>query len=98
MKKIILIGIFVMVVFSISVFADGNDAYTKLLLHLDNNVVDSSYSSPQHSVTNNGVTFTTTPTKWSYSGYFDGSDYLSVPDNDDCFLSLIVKSLELIFV
>ena len=58
-----------------------SDSYTKLLLHLDNNVIDSSNSA--HTVTNNGVSFTTSPAKFGYSGYFDGSDYLSIQNNQD---------------
>lgn len=60
----------------------GNDSYTKLLLHLDNNVIDSSDSS--HSVSNNGVTFSNTIMKWGYSGYFSGSGAnLSIPASSD---------------
>jgi hypothetical protein len=63
------------------------DSYTKLLLHLDNNVTDSE-TTPK-TVTNNGVTFSDTIKKFgTYSAYFDGASgtCLSIPDSDDfCF-------------
>jgi len=50
----------------------GNDQYTKLLLHLDNNVTDDSASS--HSVTNNNVTFSSGTKKFgTHSASFNGS-------------------------
>lgn len=57
--------------------------YTKLLLHLDNNVTDS--SSVPKTVTNVGpVTFNNASPKFSYYGIFDGSTgYLSIPDHAD---------------
>ena len=55
------------------------DATTKLLLHLDNNVNDESGKS----VTNNGVTFSSSTKKFGYSGVFNGSSSLQIPDNDD---------------
>lgn len=65
----------------------GLDENTKLLLHLNNNVTDSSYGvtggdSP-HTVTNNNVTFGTA--KWgSHAGVFNGTNaYLTVPDSID---------------
>jgi hypothetical protein len=58
------------------------DSYTKLLLHLDNNVTDSE-TTPKI-VTNNGVTFSSSIKKiGSYSGYFNGSSYLSAADSTD---------------
>jgi hypothetical protein len=59
------------------------DSYTKLLLHLDNNVTDSE-TTPK-TVTNNGVTFSDTIKKFgTYSAYFNGTNTdLSVPDSDD---------------
>jgi hypothetical protein len=61
---------------------EGVDAYTKLLLHLDNNVTDSE-NTPK-TVTNNGVTFSSSVKKFgTHSGVFDGSSYLTVPDSDD---------------
>jgi len=57
------------------------DSNTKLLLHLDNNVTDSS-ASPQ-TVTNNNVTFDSTIYRFGgYSGSFNGTNaYLSIPDS-----------------
>lgn len=55
---------------------------TGLLLHLDNNVTDSSTST--HTVTNNNVTFTTTAKFGTHAAVFDGSTaYLTVPDHAD---------------
>jgi hypothetical protein len=60
----------------------GIDAYTKLLLHLDNNIDDSELT--QKTVTNNNVTFSDTVKKWGYSGVFNGANaYLSIPDSTD---------------
>ncbi len=70
-----------------STSADGIDAYTMLLLHLDNNVTDSSPTTA-HTVTNNNVTFSSATAKFSYSGVFNGTTaYLTVPDNADFDLS-----------
>lgn len=59
------------------------DSYTKLLLHLDDNVTDSELT--PKSVTNNNVTFSSSVKKFgSHSAYFNGSNaYLTVPDSDD---------------
>jgi len=58
----------------------GSD--TKLLLHLDNNVTDSSPSG--HTVTNNNVTFATTGGKFSYYGIFNGTNAaLTLGDSGD---------------
>jgi hypothetical protein len=55
---------------------------TGLLLHLDNNVTDSSAST--HTVTNNNVTFTTTAKFGTHAAVFNGSNaYLTVPDHAD---------------
>lgn len=55
---------------------------TGLLLHLDNNVTDSSTTA--HTVTNNNVTFTTTSKFGTHAAVFDGStSYLTVPDHAD---------------
>jgi hypothetical protein len=55
---------------------------TGLLLHLDNNVTDSSTSA--HTVTNNNVTFTTDSKFGTHAGTFNGTDaYLTVPDHAD---------------
>jgi Concanavalin A-like lectin/glucanases superfamily/F5/8 type C domain len=62
---------------------DGNspdDSYTKLLLHLDENVSDTATGKV---VTNNSVTFSSTISKFGSAGYFNGSASLSVPDSDD---------------
>jgi len=60
------------------------DDYTKLLLHLDNGVVD---SAKNKTVTNNGVTFSTTSQFGGYSGLFTraSSQYLSVADSEDWY-------------
>jgi hypothetical protein len=58
------------------------DSYTKLLLHLDNNVVDSEIT--PKTVTNNNVTFSSSSKFGSHAASFNGSNaYLSVPDSDD---------------
>jgi hypothetical protein len=60
----------------------GIDAYTKLILHLDNDVTDSELI--PKTVTNNNVTFSDTVKKFGYSGVFNGTNsYLEVPDSDD---------------
>ena len=60
----------------------GIDSYTKLLLHLDDNVIDSE-ATPK-TVTNNNVTFSDTVKKWAYAGSFNGaSSYLSIPSSAD---------------
>jgi len=57
------------------------DQYTKLMLHLDNNVTDSATAK---TVTNTNVTFSNTIDKWGYSGVFNGTNaYLSLADNAD---------------
>jgi len=54
-----------------------------LLLHLDNNVTDSSPATP-HTVTNNNVTFSATKVFGTHSASFNGSNaYLTIPDNAD---------------
>lgn len=64
----------------------GIDTYTKLLLHFDNNVTDS--SSTGHTVTNNNVTFTTSGAVFSYCAVFNGTTaYLTIPDHADFDLS-----------
>jgi hypothetical protein len=61
------------------------DSYTKLLLHLDNNVTDSELT--PKTVTNNSVTFSGSIKKFgTHSGIFDGgSTYLRVPNTDGDF-------------
>ena len=55
---------------------------TGLLLHLDNNVTDSSTST--HTVTNNNVTFTASSKFGTHAATFNGTDaYLTVPDHAD---------------
>jgi hypothetical protein len=57
-------------------------ANTGLLLHLDNNVTDS--STTVHTVTNNNVTFTTTSKFGTHAAVFNGTTaYLTVPDHAD---------------
>jgi hypothetical protein len=61
---------------------NGNDSYTKLLLHLESNFLDSGIS--QHQVYNNGAVITQeSPFEGSYSAYFGGSDYLYITDSSD---------------
>lgn len=61
----------------------GNDSSTKLLLHLENNITDSSPSA--RGVTSSSMVFSTDIKKFGgYSGLFDGvSSYLSVPASAD---------------
>lgn len=61
----------------------GIDSSTKLLLHLDNNITDSSASA--RVLTNNNVTFSSIIKEFGgYSGYFNGVDsYLSIPSSAD---------------
>lgn len=63
----------------------GIDSYTKLLLHFDNDVTDSSLNA--YTVTNTGsITFTNTAGlyKFGYAGSFNGtSKYAIVADNTD---------------
>ena len=60
------------------------DSYTKLLLHLDNDVTDSE-NTPK-TVTNIDVTFSTSSKFGTHAGSFNGSSsYLSVPDSDDFY-------------
>jgi hypothetical protein len=70
------------------------DSYTKTLLHLDNNVTDSSASA--HTVTNNNVTFSTSIKKFgTHSAYFNGTNArLSIPDHADFNFSGGVWTLE----
>lgn len=59
----------------------GNDEYTKLLIHFDDNFVDDSNST--HSIQNNGVILNTDNYKFgSRSGYFN-NDYLNITDHSD---------------
>lgn len=62
----------------------GLDGDTGLLLHLDNNVTDSSLVTA-HTVTNNAVTFDAGVKKFgTHSALFNAAGaYLSIPDNDD---------------
>jgi hypothetical protein len=61
----------------------GLDANVMLMLSLNNNVTDSSLTTP-HTVTNNGVTFSTDSKFGSHAASFDGTnDNLSIPDNAD---------------
>ncbi|MCK4975499.1 MAG: LamG domain-containing protein [Anaerolineales bacterium] len=62
----------------------GNDQYTKLLLHFDEDPFTDS-SSNEYIITNVGsVTRSGTQSKFGgYSGYFNGSGHLTAPDNVD---------------
>lgn len=65
-----------------SVTSSGIDSDAKLVLHLDNDVTDSSAGA--HVVTNTAVTFDNTVMKWGYSGVFDGaSSNLLIADHAD---------------
>lgn len=61
----------------------GVDSYTKLLLHMDNNVTD--YSSSAKTVTNSSVVFSSSIKKFGgYSAVFNGVfSYLTVADSAD---------------
>ncbi|MFH0840941.1 MAG: LamG-like jellyroll fold domain-containing protein [bacterium] len=60
----------------------AGDYDTKLLLHLNNNAVDTSPNNK--TVTNSNTTFSTTKKFGTHSGSFNGtSSYLTVPDSDD---------------
>ncbi len=59
----------------------GCDTNAQLLLHLDNNVTDSSPFAK--TVTNTSVTFSDAVYKFGYSGVFNGAAKLTVPDSDD---------------
>jgi hypothetical protein len=74
---------------------EGVDSYTKLLLHFDNNVIDSE-STPK-TVTNNNVTFSDSIKKFgSHAAIFNGtSAYLTVPDSDDFNLSNVNFTIDL---
>jgi hypothetical protein len=62
---------------------EGIDSYTKLMLHLNNNVIDSELA-PTKTITNNNVTFNNSIYKFGYSGVFNGSNsYLTVPNSSD---------------
>jgi hypothetical protein len=66
----------------------GNDAYTKLLLHMDGTDDGTTFtddSASSHTVTRyNALTKTSVKQLGTASGYFDGSgDYLTVPTSDD---------------
>ncbi|MBP7830399.1 MAG: choice-of-anchor D domain-containing protein, partial [Kiritimatiellae bacterium] len=73
------------------------DSYTKLLLHFDGNVNDSSGTGK--TVTNNGVVpGTALPAGMAGGGalYLDGSgDYLTIPDSDDFFFGTNDWTLDL---
>jgi hypothetical protein len=61
------------------------DSYTKLLLHLDNNITDSE-TTPKTVTNNNGVTFSNSVSKFGgYSAVFNGTSNqsLSIPDSTD---------------
>lgn len=58
----------------------GIDEYTKLMLHLDNNVLDSSLL--PKTVTNSGITFSPNG-KFDACGQFSNSGYLSTPPSAD---------------
>lgn len=63
---------------------NGIDSYTTLMLHLDNNVIDSEITPKL--VTNNGVTFSNSSPEFAsfYYGTFDGATtYLIVPNSTD---------------
>lgn len=63
------------------------DANTMLLLHLDNDVTDSSPTTA-HTVTNTNATFTTSSKLGTHAAAFNGSNaQLSVPDDADFDLS-----------
>jgi len=58
-------------------YFDANDLFC---LHFDNDVAD---ALGNHTPVNHGVTFDNSVKKFGYSGVFDGSDYVNVPDHAD---------------
>jgi hypothetical protein len=63
--------------------AQGTDTDTALLLHLDNNVTDSSATTP-HTVTNSNVSFTAPAKFGTHAAEFNGtSARLTIPDDAD---------------
>lgn len=64
----------------------GIDSFTKLMLHLDNNLTDSEIT-PKIVSDSGGVTFSNVIAKFGYSGLFTAasSQYLSTPDSADWF-------------
>lgn len=68
---------------TVSLSSGGVDADTILMLHLDNNVTDSSPTTP-HTVTNTNVTFSTTAVFGTHSAVFNGTNAkLTVPNDAD---------------
>jgi len=68
---------------TLTTVGSGTPQNTTLLLHLDNNVTDSSPTTP-HTVTNNNVTFTTSAKMGTHAATFNGTNaYLTIPDNAD---------------
>ena len=65
-------------------YVDTIGSATMLLLSLDNNVTDTSPTTP-HTVTNTNVTFSATVKKFgTHAGYWNGTNaYLTIPDNAD---------------
>ena len=59
----------------------GIDSFTKLMLHLDNNVIDSSLV--PKTITNVGCTFSNTTSKFSYSALDAANAYLTTPSSSD---------------
>ena len=60
----------------------GNDANTSLLLHLDNDILDSSLNAK--AITNNGIVFSNTVSKFGgYSGLFNGTGSLVTEPSPD---------------
>lgn len=77
-------------------YSQSADAYTMLLLHLDNNVLDSSPTTP-HTVTNNNVTFSDSIYKCgTHAAYFGGTNSdLTIPDNADFDYSAGIFTIDL---
>jgi len=67
---------------NLSYVSGGIDENTVLMIDFDNEAVDASTSG--HTVTVSGMTYSSSyPVFGSHSGYFDGNDYISVPDHAD---------------
>ncbi|MBD3248873.1 hypothetical protein GF336_02395 [Candidatus Woesearchaeota archaeon] len=79
MKKLVLMLSLILVMSSFA-FAAGNDVNTVLLLHMDGDE-----SSSEHVATVLSGDPTLDPGEYKFTGsmYFDGDDYLEIPDSDD---------------
>lgn len=63
----------------------GDDASSILLVHFNNALTDDGGTAPAHTLTNNNITFSTSPVKFgSHCGSFNGTTaYATIPDHAD---------------